>query len=304
MSMERRSGKDVNEQLVDILHKLNRVQVSLLLEMARAMTVEIEQYIAENSDILVPSFNENFSNRLIIHHATHAEKFKKKAFEYAFASASNSAGRTATITMSSTNPGEDVVVDKIKFSLKTEASAKLTPRKSITISKLMEARWIRDCGGPEDFAKQTIQRVVAHLGKYERILMLRAYDILPPAVSQAVPVRQGSSPIQEQVTILPKIRYDLYEIPLNILVLVEGLKTSDFKPKTRNGGSSAKVFTEDGKHAFTITLDGSVEKVRISSLGTRFCYLHGCWIIPTIGLEADEEQPQTEEDRSDADGNH
>lgn len=78
ISMERRSGRDVNKQLVDILHKLNRVQVSLLLEMARAMTVEIEQYIAENSDILVLGFNENFSNRLIIHHATHAEKFKKK----------------------------------------------------------------------------------------------------------------------------------------------------------------------------------------------------------------------------------
>lgn len=266
--MERRSGRDVNEQLVDILHKLNRVQVSLLLEMARAMTVEIEQYIAENSDILVPGFNENFSNRLIIHHATHAEKFKKKAFEYAFASASNSAGRTATITVSSTNPGEDVVVDKIKFSWKTEASAKLTPRKSITISKLMEARWIRDCGEPEDFAKQTTQRVVAHLGKYERILMLRAYDVLPPAASQAVPLGQGSLPIPEQVTIrLPKVRYDLYEIPLNILVLVEGLKASDFKPKTRNGGSSAKVFTEDGKHAFTITLDGSAFEGQNQQLG-------------------------------------
>ena len=112
--------------------------------MARAMTVDIEEYLNENSDIISSEFATNFSNRLLIHHATHTEKFAKKAFEYAFMNASIATGKSAKIISSSTNPGTDVVVDKVNFSLKTEASARIN-RKKITISKLMEARWIREC---------------------------------------------------------------------------------------------------------------------------------------------------------------
>ncbi len=284
-------SRDGCEQLIDIVYKVDKVQVSLLLEMARAMTVKIEQYINDNSDILVPGFNTNFSNRLIIHHATHVEKFKNKAFEYAFASASTSAGKNATITINSTSPGEDVIVNGVNFSLKTEASAKLTPRQSITISKLMEARWIRECSRQEDFSRETTQRVVAHLRKYERILILRAYDVEVPEVQtkKVLSVVQGRLPIQSGSRVeSPKVRYDLFEIPLDILMLIGRLKASDFRPKTKNGGSSAKVFTEDCSNTFTLTLDGSVEKVRISSLATSLCVLHGSWIILTIGPEAEE----------------
>uniref|UniRef100_UPI0016B86AF9 hypothetical protein n=1 Tax=Brasilonema sp. UFV-L1 TaxID=2234130 RepID=UPI0016B86AF9 len=118
---------NITEKLALVVRKLNIVQVGLLVEMAQAMTVEIEEFIHEGSDILAPEFVTNFSNRLVIHHATHVEKFSKKAFEYAFAAASTSAVRNASITLNSTNPGEDVMVDGVKFSLKTEASAGLTP---------------------------------------------------------------------------------------------------------------------------------------------------------------------------------
>ena len=99
------------EQLEQLIRELNPVQITLLLEMARAMRRDIQEDINEQSDLLVPEFATNFSNRLLIHHATHAEKFSKKAFEYAFASASTSAGRTAQIISSSTNPGTDVLVN-------------------------------------------------------------------------------------------------------------------------------------------------------------------------------------------------
>ena len=85
------------EQLEQLIRELNPVQITLLLEMARAMRRDIQEDINEQSDLLVPEFATNFSNRLLIHHATHAEKFSKKAFEYAFASASTSAGRTAQL---------------------------------------------------------------------------------------------------------------------------------------------------------------------------------------------------------------
>ncbi len=162
---------DAIEQLEQVLRELNTVQITLLLEMAKAMTRNVREYINERSDLLVPEFATNFSNRLLIHHATHVEKFSKKTFEYAFASASTSAGRTAEIITSSTNPGTDVLVNGVAFSLKTEASAGLR-RDKITISKLMEARWIRECKTPEDFAYGMTTRVVLHLQKYQRILAL------------------------------------------------------------------------------------------------------------------------------------
>ncbi|MDF5730036.1 MAG: hypothetical protein PUP92_18985 [Rhizonema sp. PD38] len=281
---------NITEKLALVVRKLNIVQVGLLLEMAQAMTVEIEEFINEGSDILAPEFVTNFSNRLIIHHATHVEKFSKKAFEYAFAAASTSAGRKASITLDFTNPGEDIIVDGVKFSLKTEARQDLQRKKSITISKLMEARWIRECKLPADFARETTCRVVSHLRKYERIMILRAYNILPPLPkenqTETLPLIQDIDAIKT----LPKVQYDLYEIPLNVLMLIEGLQESSFKPRTKNGGSSAKVYTADKKAAFTLILDGSVEKITVSNLGTDLCFLHGSWVIPTIGVNRGENE--------------
>ncbi len=245
------------EQLEQLIRELNPVQITLLLEMARAMRREIQEDINEQSDVLVPEFATNFSNRLLIHHATHAEKFSKKAFEYAFASASTSAGRTAQIISSATNPGKDVIVNGVAFSLKTEASAGLR-RDKITISKLMEARWIRDCRSSEDFANGITNRVVVHLQKYQRILMLRAYD-----VSES------------------ELKYDLIEIPHSLLLQIGNLTANDFTTRTAGGGSRADVYIS-GRKAFTMRLDGSVEKVTISGLATDMCFYHGSWIIPTL----------------------
>jgi Type II site-specific deoxyribonuclease len=245
------------EQLEQVVRDLNPVQIMLLLEMARAMITEINQYINQSSDLLTSEFATNFSNRLVIHHATHAEKFGKKAFEYAFASASMSAGRTTTIVSSQTNPGTDVLVDGVAFSLKTEASAGLKVDK-ITISKLMEARWIRDCKTSADFASEVGTRIVGHLQQYQRILILRAYD-----VSQS------------------EVRYDLVEIPRNLLLQISKLNADDFTDQTLSGGSRANVYV-GGRKAFVLRLDGSVEKVTISGLATDMCLDHGSWIIPTL----------------------
>jgi hypothetical protein len=248
------------EQLVQVVRQLNPVQIALLLEMANAMTRKIKEDINPNSNILTPEFTANFSNRLLMHHATHEEKLSKKAFEYAFASASMSAGKPAQIVSSSTNPGADVLVDRVAFSLKTEASAKLK-RDQITISKLMEARWIRDCKNSTDFARGTATRVVGHLQKYQRILMLRAYD-----VSES------------------EIKYDLVEIPHSLLLQIGNLTADDFTDRTQSGGSRADVYVS-GSKAFTLRLDGSVEKVMILGLDLRMCLVHGSWTIPTIRLD-------------------
>ncbi len=243
------------QELIDVVKDLHPGQLDLLLEMAQAMRKDIKEDISDKSDILVPYFTKNFSNRLIIHHATHEQNFKKKAFEYAVCAAATSAGKKAKIVSDPTNPGADVIIDGEAFSLKTEASASIREKK-ITISKLMEARWIRECKTSRDFALETTTRVVDHLNRYERILILRAFDL-----SQNF------------------VRYDLAEIPLSLLLRIGRLTENDFTPRTKSGGSSASV-KQNGIKAFTVRLDGSVEKVTISNLSIDLCIKHGSWTIP------------------------
>lgn len=245
------------QDLKKILAKLDSGQLDLLLEMATCMSRKIKQTIDEESDILTEEFLANFSNRLIIHHATHEEKFKKKSFEFAFCSASRSAGRTAKIVSDPTNPGADVIVDNVKFSLKTEASAGIRKQR-ITISKLMEARWIRDCKTKLDFARRIKDRVVGHLSKYDRILTLRAFNV-------------GDA----------SVRYDLVEIPIELLLRMQRLASKDFGKKTKAGGSGANVKIGRSK-VFRVVLDGSVEKVTISGLDVDSCFTHGSWEVPIL----------------------
>ena len=240
-----------------VFASLNSGQLDLLLEMARYMSKETEEESDINSNLLTPEFTAHFSNRLLIHHATSEEKFNKKSFEFAFAAASRSAGRKAIIVPDPTNAGADVIVDGTKFSLKTEAAANISPKR-ITISKLMEARWIRNCVSRENFASHTQSHVVTHLEQYQRIVCLRAFD---------VPKN--------------KVRYVLVEIPCDLLLKIRNLAAGDFRPRNQSGGSGAAVY--DGKErVFSIRIDGSVEKITVSGLLIERCITHGSWTVPTI----------------------
>ena len=249
------NSQAVIKDLVKIATGLNAGQVDLLIEIAESMARPVTAVVDPATDIVVPTFASNFCTRLLIHHATTAEKFKKKSFEYAFAAASQASGRTATLTVSGTFSGADVIVDGVKFSCKTEASAKISETR-ITISKLMEARWIRECHTGRDFLQGVQSKVVPHLRGYERILILRAIDRAAGA-----------------------IEYRLVEMPLQVLQAIGRLNAEDFGPRTDNGGSSAKVRYK-GDVAFTLRLDGSVEKVTVAGLSTDFCRTHASWLIP------------------------
>lgn len=244
------------QQLIRVTKQLNPGQIDLLLEMAKFMTATVSESISGKSDILTPKFRANFSNRLLIHHATHEEKFNKKSFEYAMCAAFRSDGRSANIVSDPTNPGADLIVDGVKFSLKTEASSGIHPQR-ITISKLMEARWIRDCHSKDDFAKFTQERVVRHLQQYNRVLMLRAFSVATGA------------------------KYDLVEIPIDVLLMMKHLKAEQFREKTAGGGSGADVMRQEIR-LFSVRFDGSVEKVTINNLLSELCIVHGTWIIPLL----------------------
>ena len=250
------------EDLTAIARSLNSAQLDLLINMAKALRVDIQETVNARSDLMAGGFAEYLGNALRLHHATSKEKFKKKSFEYAFAAAAQHAGHSVRITSQATVAGADLVMDgTVRCSLKTEAAAGLN-KNMIMISKFSEARWIRECRTPEEFWRETVTRIARHLHEYDRVFTLRAYDIARNHV-----------------------RYDLVEIPLELLQRAKTLRPADFSPRTANGSSSATVLDADGRPAFRVRLDGSVEKVTISGLPVAKCMVHASWAIPTIEAE-------------------
>jgi hypothetical protein len=241
--------------LEKLLETLSPAQLSAVEKLIKALNGKVYEQINPKTDIVTKEFAENFSTRLRLHHASIDEKFNKKSFEYAYRDAWLASGaKTAVITNNPTHPGCDVTVDGVRFSLKTEG-AKSMSAGGIKISKFMEARWIRECKTGEDFASHVIRHFKAHTGNYDRIVTLRIFDIA------------GG------------FQYDLWEIPKDIFLQALEVKSSAFGPKSKDGSSKATIDYE-GAVAFTLRLDGSVEKVTIDALSTRLCQLHATWRIP------------------------
>ena len=242
--------------LVNRILRLDPQALSVLESLLDAFDLPVEERIARDSDILDEPSARHFRFRLQLHTVTTREKFKKKSFESAFQEASKASGKDATITDSATHPGHDVTVDGMRFSLKTEA-AKNIRANAITISKFMEARWIRECRTGSDF-RQGCNAIIRHLSHYDRILTSRAFDV-------------GTD----------YVRYELVEIPRELLDAIGDLAPKDFYRRTGSGGTRAVVRVA-GEDAFTLRLDGSVEKVTISGLRLDLCKSHARWVVPLI----------------------
>jgi hypothetical protein len=248
----------------DVFEGLTQQQISIVWEIVDALRQPVRRNINPASDLCTPAFVESFENRLTIYHALNEQPLTKKTFEFTFAKAMADAGHISKVIPDSTNPGTDVLIDEeMAFSLKTEAAKNISPT-SITISKLMEARWIRDCQTGEDYQRHILERIVPHLQQYHRILMLRAFTDEPTEVT-----------------------YVLAEIPRDVLLETANLTTDSFSPRTSNGSTSADVVC-DGRRLYRLSLDGSVEKITVRNLALTSCVIHGSWTVPLrlgAGLE-------------------
>ncbi len=249
--------QEYTETLLSSARGLPLERILILIEMAKALNRQVSSTVNETSDIVTNQFNVDFTGRLLLFHAMHDAPLTKKTFEFFFCGASRASEKTAVQTANSVHPGEDVTVNNQKFSLKTESGSAIK-RDEIHISKLMEARWIRECRTPIDFRNNVLHRVVEHLSGYERIISLRSFD-------------SGQK----------RIEYELVEIPRRLLMEIKSLKASDFSARTTNGSTSARVTNKSGSRVFTLALDGSVEKVTVRSLKISQCIIHGRWLIDT-----------------------
>jgi len=251
-------------RLTKKIQSLDDPTCAVLETIVGGLSARFVEVIDSDTDIVTEPFAKNFRIRLQLHHATHEEVFKKKTFEFAFKAASFVAGRTAEMDEDVTSAGYDLKVDDVRFSLKTEAG-KTTSGTHIKISKLMEARWIRECRTGRDYLAN-MDKVRTHLTHYDRIIILRAFQVTSP---------------------FNGVRYELLEIPHQLLSLVSTIQAGDFTRRIKKSGTSTVVVKSNGTDAFKLRLDGSVEKITLEKLPLAKCRKHASWSIESFVMDSE-----------------
>jgi hypothetical protein len=253
------SRDELIDRLLDEARKLHPLQLGLVISVAEILQTRVQIARLPNSDFANDNFMVAFGNRLLIHHAFTYAALTKKHFEHAFEAASLEAGHEAEVVSNATHPGEDLSLNGLKCSLKTEAAASIRDG-DITISKLSEARWIQQCTDLEALVEAVKWRIPAQLETIDRMFTLRFFR------------RQAGV-----------VEYQLVEIPMHLFKAISNLQLSDFSPRTRQGGSTATVQIGDTR-IFALRLDGSDGKITISNLKVSQCIIHATWRFVTAEM--------------------
>ena len=211
----------------------------------------------KSSDIVSEGTLQDFGDALRVHHCFSSEAFSKDKFEYVLERVSNLNGLNAGLAPKG-NPGHDIVIEGVKFSLKTEA-AKTVKLGSLHISKFMElgrGEWSDN----EDDLIGLRQRFFDHLCQYSRILTLRK-----------LPTKLGSW------------SYELVEIPKDLLLEAKAGKLEmRFNSKQMPKPGYCYVKGADSEDKFQLYFDGGTErKLQIKKLSKQYCVVHATWNFDT-----------------------
>lgn len=211
-----------------------------------------------SSSLITSQILEDIGDTLRIHHAFSREPFSKDKFEYALERIAKECGFDAKLAPRG-NPGYDIEINGERFSLKTEAAAKIRINK-IHISKFMELGGGRWEDNPEDLLGLR-EQFFEHMKQYQRIIVLRK---LPDAALGP--------------------RYELVEIPKSLLLEA---KHGEFEMKLGSTQKGAKpgycyVPRKEGALHFALYFDGGGErKLQIKNLNKALCTIHAEWVFAT-----------------------
>jgi Type II site-specific deoxyribonuclease len=223
--------------------------------------------VHEQTDIITPELALALGADIGQYEAFAGGRLTKQVFENVFGRALQRAGHKVTRPKSQTNPGHDLTIDGVKWSLKTEGSKQLRPG-MIYISKFMESAGVRNFKSTKD-ALARVERIHEHLARYERIVVLRSWS-------------------EEHEELGETTRYELIEIPKTLFADgFAGLRAKDFSPLTATKTTRAPL-TIDGEEIARLHFDGSDEKVTFSRISTKHCLRHATWWIPlSSGIDHD-----------------
>ncbi len=209
-----------------------------------------------SSDLVDDCFLQDFGDALRIHHSFSTEAFTKDRFEDALERVFNLCnGCSAAELAPKGNPGHDITIYGVPFSLKTQADKKIAIN-HIHISKFHELGKGNWSDKDEDLIGLR-QQFFNHMRSYERILSLRRLD---PAKTE-------------------HWRYELIEIPKKLL-----LKSANGQLETKHDSSQlpkpgyCHVNDKNGQNMFKLYFDGGTErKLQIKQLDKKLCIVHAEW---------------------------
>lgn len=251
------------EELKRKLDNLDDARVELMADIINALNDDVDQTVNAQSQLVTERFADVFAARLLIHHAITDSAMAKRRFEYSLHRTANDVGYQSNLARSDTNPGKDIEINGEDFSLKTEGSKSISEDK-IFISKLQEAKWMDSFDSKEGYARGVERNIGSHLDRYERILILRSFDDGDRSLFQKNGFR----------------RYDLIEIPVDLLKRVTEVPANEYSDLTEKGTSHATVYSRDGRTLVELNLDGSDAKAQIRKLSVEACFTHARWIVP------------------------
>src|ERR1043166_8244843 len=134
------------------------------------------KFVTKNEKLMIEKWVLTFGDALMIHHAFSNEPFTKDKFEHALVNTGKLIGINTDFAPRG-NRGHDVVIDSLKYSLKTQAD-KLIKADSIWISKYMElgrGEWNDE---PSQL-KGLVNAFLEHLKQSDKILILRCLQKAP-----------------------------------------------------------------------------------------------------------------------------
>lgn len=204
----------------------------------------------ETSAIFTQRFLEALQKLVDLHHFIYPAippegKYFEALVEKAFRQVRQPFTRVKPTTRNA--PREDLIVGEIRLSLKTETGAG-TKRNFIQITKLLTTEkkpWTTE---------SLINRALQHLSRYDYILMLRAFWEMPV------------------------IHYQVLDIPVNLLRLIEGADLIAVGKLTDRQSLGADVYRA-GRKVFHVHFDGSDGKCQIRGLAVADCQLLFAWDI-------------------------
>lgn len=246
----------VPPELVELLGKLSKTKLAYVASVVTGLLGDMTEKRHPDSDLVSDVFLDEFGVHLLAHHGTSTRPLTKEQFERAMERVMKLAGRNAERSPMG-NPGHDVNVDGVKFSLKTQADTNIK-QDSIWISKFMElgkGKWDNDPKQLEGLRDQFLH----HLKGYERILTLRAMSRLMVGKTYW--------------------HYELVEIPKALLEeAANGKLEMRLESKQTPKPGYCAVKDEKDVVKFALYFDGGGErKLQVKDLKKSLCVVHAEW---------------------------
>ncbi len=237
------------------ISNLSEGQVALLESLIDTFAQPIASHRNPSSDVVSQEFLADFGDILKLHHSLSDDYLDKYRFEAAMQRVFRALGHDA-VRPSRCNPGHDLTVDGIKWSLKTQGDAQIK-RDVLHISKFMElgkGKWENEGDLPG-----LRNRFLHHLTAYDRILQLRYFS--QPESSSA------------------HHSYELVEIPKPVLIEARnGVFQMMVESKQSPKPGYCTVTDSDGTVRFKLYFDGGTErKLQIKNLRKDLCVVHANW---------------------------